>query len=292
MLCPYCKTKEIKKNNKTCGSKECLGVARTVHLKGKKRPEHAALMKKYAKEGRLDAWVKLTNKDINSLDFKRTSLKNAGVDDVDSMSDEQVNIEHNHLKSKRMKSRSSMEARIRTVIEKYRDEEEFKASLLAEVDTSTLSGLDMESIKQLRSIALSVVSTVAMRNNPEMGSSKSSKREWLNNLQYHVRGKDRVYCKSSYEKNFILQFENNALLWDYEAIAVRTDTGIYIPDFVVLIGQQLYMIEVKGYMPDYDSYLKKKMQFAIDYCNQNDIKFVYVKEPVLDLAKLDAYLVD
>lgn len=280
-----------KKGLKTCGGRECANKARTLHQIGRKRPQHSALMKKYASEGRLDKWKVLKNKDINGLEFKKKRLMKHGYE----FNDNNINEVYSKLLSEVQKTPEVKINKLKKFIStpKYYDSSEFMNSCFYGIDDGFINKLNNKEIEEYTKSMNSLMSIIAMKNNPNMGASKSSKRSILRDLKHNLSGKTTVLVKSSYEKNFVEFFEKNGIAWDYEPYTIKTSTGWYLPDFIIKVGKRTTMIEVKGYLKDIKEYKKSKLKFALSHCKKNDIdlSFMYRIDKVNSIKEIYEHII-
>lgn len=269
---------EKKKNLKSCGNKVCADKLRGMGNKGKKRPHHSELMKRYAEEGRLDAWKKIHNKELNSTDFKIKRLKKHTYQ-FDETDENDINEKYKKLLSDVQKGigfkRNSLVNFI--VNENFIYTEEFLISGLSNLTEDYINECNKNEIEQLYKERNSLKSVISRKRNPNMGSNKLHKNAYLDNLRFNKNNKTAVYVKSSYEENYVTFFEENKILWDYEPLTIKTDTGFYIPDFVFEISNTTYLMEIKGFIADFEEYKKTKLDYAIEYCKNNKWHFIYTE---------------
>lgn len=133
-------------------------------------------------------------------------------------------------------------------------------------------------------------------NTPERKSfqSKVMKKNWKNGLiakkmldapknrlyghrsNYYSEFFDKEFiCKSDGERDFIKLMEDmKADDLQYEPIHIHGNGITYIPDFLVRFKDKKYLVEVK-FDDDYKDHIDKVM-LAIEYCENNDIKYCWV----------------
>lgn len=104
--------------------------------------------------------------------------------------------------------------------------------------------------------------------------SKYAKRGTYESVKF---GKVFNY-KSHGELEFVKLCESiiNPSRIDYEVIHIKKNGGgIYTPDFLLSIGENTYLVEIK-YSGSYKDMDRDKLISAIDYCENNGIKFVFM----------------
>jgi hypothetical protein len=246
---------------KICDKKYCYSECRAV-FRGVKRPEHSKKMKvkmnELSKQGKLDRTK--AAKRINSREFYISGLiKHEYITKPESneLSDQEIKNLYSKLKSKRAKSFEFRESCIKNYIDKYIDENLVKEQLLPIKES-----INKNNINEYYSLYMSIKSTIAMRNNPNMGSQKNFKNIQMEDLKF-CKNLDRLITRSSYEKNYIDYFEKNKIFYGYESESIKCKNSIYIPDFIT----DEYILEVKGsfYRFSPEGYFNKKLKFGIEY---------------------------
>ena len=142
-----------------------------------------------------------------------------------------------------------------------------------------LSNID-KNIDNFYLSAMSCVSTISsMDENNNMGSTNFFKRDELKGLKYQKNKKDSIKVKSSYESKSILFFEENKIQWEYEFVRISYDNGkFYTPDFRVILNDEEYIIEIKGYIRNQKH--KNKIEKQINNLNKIYKNVVYIKKPI------------
>ena len=290
MKCVVCgePVKADRKNMKTCISKSCLGELYATQ-RGKKRPEHAKKMSKIMNDkiANGEFWNeehrKNNRKHLNSIKMNRCELINRGIiDEYSEHTDEEIKRMISDVRRNDKLDDKNRKKRLDRFLKnkKYTDSKYYD-----HIYYSTLQTLD-EQFKYMNSI----ISYVAKENNPNMGGFGYAggyfKSSILRGLKFNNRGITTVVTKSSYETNFINFFEKNNITWDYELeeifITYKKIKRKTIPDFYIYEDDELVkVIEVKGYIPNYDEIIEKvfetktyyeKQGIPYYFCKMNDIQ--------------------
>jgi len=276
--CKYCGgERALEKVIKNGFATFCSQYCSTQDNRGKKRPEHSKLMKSYFKSGKLNkknSFLKCLNKELNTLNFKKKVIENRGYSTI-GLSDEEIISLHGKVNGEIQRSTKSIKAKIKRFLlnKKYIYLDIYKNSILCgmnEEDIDKIENLDY--LRDINRITNSIKSIIAMKNNPLMGSSKIFKRVVKENLKFNIRGLDLLVTRSSYESNYIDYFEKEKIYWDYENIYIPCKSGNYVPDFIINIGDDNYIIEAKGsfFRTTLEEYCDLKLTMIDDFCSKND----------------------
>ena len=209
-----------------CGRRECEPNY------GKKRPKHSAIMKEKAKE-KDTAFSKTLmkknqffNKEVNTESFYEKQMINAGF----AYDKDNIMEGYGKFRSAINKSESYRKKRIKTIYEKA---DTFWKNIIKEVlgfDPTNTKFFDVDKVFLL---VHGIQSQINMEKNIRTGSNSFYKREVVGGLKYHKRGVTCVITRSSTEANYIRMFEKEKVCWDYEHILIRSEFGLYKPDFEI-----------------------------------------------------------
>jgi hypothetical protein len=273
LMCKCGKFKKIKGNGILfyyCGSPECH------HFYGKKRPDHAKLMKEKAAAGLISSCYRpgRVNTFVNTLEWKKKVLSNKSIDFSDSASEEEIEKLFREVVSKNCKSRNNKISFIKTMYERYSSEYDLDD---IEVKLDHLDSCSDEELSTLKRICNSIKTIEA--NKKGTGLAKRFKTSILSNFKFNLSNPDYIKTRSSYEVNYIDFFEKNKIYWNYETIKIKTSTGFYVPDFEFYYRDKKYLLEVKGYLLDVDEYYDKKLKYAKSYADENNYIFLFSYDP-------------
>lgn len=245
---------------KTC-SPICLENSKKSTL-GKKRPEHAARMKKLMLE-RIAAgtWWNAEHRANN----KRH------LDNVNSTIDREASAEVRN-------SPPAIRKRLKKLVNRrqsFTNHPFFLGSSLAQL---TISQIDSASDKQIlawNKDVNSIKSTVAMDRNPNMGATQFYKRMKITGIKFNERLKS-VVTRSSLEYNFVKWLEKNEIKWRYEWVRLDCGDGKhYIPDFKIQIGDEIWVVETKGvyFSRGSSGFSFKKEKTGAAWCRSKGYKY-------------------
>lgn len=208
-----------------------------AHLKGTKRPKHAALMKvlikKAVDEGRL--WGKEHRK--NNL--RHLKQLNTSID---------REAHSRNLKSASSKRRSLIRLIANPACVKP---SLWKRSPLSKLTEAIITEASEVLVLQWSKMYSGLKTLTAMEKHPNMGASDGSlfKRIRVTNLKRYYQSKRvNVTVRSHLEYQFVQWLESsNHFKWRYEWTSVKTEFGFTKPDFKLYEkGQQPWVIELKG----------------------------------------------
>lgn len=202
------------------------------HLRGKKRPEHSIKVSKaLSGKSKTPSHRKKLEERLQSNSFKRKVLDNAGVRYTD------INLEAKYgtYRSVIVKSISYRRSFVRNNSVKYFGHE------------IAVDEMSDEEVEISYTECVSRISTLAMKNNPQMGVGRKTN---YSNIKYNSRGLSTISLRSNLEKKLVKFFEKNSIKWDYEITKVsypyQKSTRIYIIDFSITINDEIFHIECKG----------------------------------------------
>ncbi len=279
LLCPRCKKNE---RNIKDGWVFCSRYCQHSTQKGKKRPGHSEWMFNAFKEGKYEKFRNIFNSEINTVTFKKKRLENNGYR-VNDLCEEEIMVLHSKLKSDVLKSLKSKRKSLQRFIKnnKYNKLKIFKESILNELTEEQIQILDEEKIDTFIKLRNSIISVLAISENPTMGCSSFFKRQTISGLKYNMRNLTMIVVKSSYESNYINFFEKNEIFWDYEILNIPKEGGFYTPDFVFEYNNSKYILETKGvfYRTTLEEYCNTKLKNVLSYCKENNFKFLFSFNP-------------
>ncbi len=107
--------------------------------------------------------------------------------------------------------------------------------------------------------------------------------------------KEKAYFRSSLElkMHYILDSDENVLWYENEPFAIKYEKehGVfrnYIPDFfAVFKNEKPKLFEIKPSFRLREEQVKFKVEAAIEFCNKNNIDFVYIDEKYIDQHKIE-----
>lgn len=245
-------------------------------FRGKKRPEHSKHMKTKMKGiDRGDKFREIKKQQNKSINFKISFLKNKGYDLVNLNNTKILEIYSKYISDRN----KNFEYRKRTLL-KFLSNEKYKYHILFDKIKIIFEqeGITENNISFLSKIKNSIISTVAMSENPEMASSKYFKRGYIDVVQ--CLNKKTIYYKSSLELNFLNYLENNKLKYSYEPYEIiKNEIGIYKPDFLINHNGEEYLIELKGFVrgKEGQSNEQLKIKSALFFLKNKQTKYIYFR---------------
>lgn len=269
------------KLHSNCAKPECSP------LYGKKRPEHSEMMKELAKDPHSSVGKTvfqkgvLSNKEVNSLEFKRKVLNKLGI----FPEEENIEVEYSEYMSTRSKDR---EIRTKTMVTKLKSFDCDFSSFLSEVAGVELTRDNIEKLSEEKFNSFFTlfhgVSTLQNSRNILSKSSNFFKSEILYDLKYNSSGLTSVRTRSGWETSAIRIFESEGIMWSYEEIMIPTidKKGLYVPDFKIEFQEKTYLIEIKGGFFNQDEvyYMKNKVLAGMRFAEDMGWKFLFTqKEP-------------
>lgn len=254
---------------------------------GKARPEHSVKMKALAADpasaiNRVLKKKGYVNPFFNSQDFKRRAVENAGIPSSSKTIDEAFA----EYCSARMKSpiyRAKMVARrvgkwpqwAVDFLEAYFPAQSFTFPAL--VNSANLDDVFAKSHG---------IQTVLNAKNT--GRNSWFKSELVDGLALNREGLTAVMTRSGWESTAIRLFETSGVKWSYETLRLRTPGGIYTPDFIIEVGGETWLIEIKGsfYRTDKEACMRERISTAVQYAKSNGWKFSLVLQEPTTLQRI------
>lgn len=259
---------------------ECGFWLKGVSTRGKKRPEHGAIISKKLKGVKKTEQAKVSyKKRLSSIDFKKKVLQNKNIK-FDCSNESEILEKYRNLYSV---NRKSIQYKKRFCIKNYS-----KYINLNELNSNIIDHMNDQEILNLFSELMSIKSSRAMAKSKTMGNHIIS---YIEGLTYNMKGLNNIEVRSTMEKKVIIFFEKNKILWDYEDTIIDYYYKFnrkYIIDFKFILEGQINYLEVKGSVRSNDAdKIYCKIQEAI-----NKFKFIYVYqgEPLTVIKDLDKIL--
>lgn len=253
------------------------------HLKGKTRPDHGDKIRDKLKAYSCNRSDEHTAnlKDFLQNRYKKKRMLNLGLV-RDSDSNETVDVAFSNYMSTYNKSDEHKMNKIRSFLlnTKYQDLKIFKSYKQSYSADTTIE------VPKAYKTMMSIISTVAYQDDKnDMGSARFFNKGKLDGLRFQLNGSSSMKYKSSYEKLSVEFFENSGYGWSYEPIFIECEETIYTPDFLLNLENGQYLLEVKGYIRDDEhvTKIKKKLTGALKYCEEHNIRLVYLRKPVQHL---------
>jgi hypothetical protein len=164
------------------------------------------------------------NKNVNSPEFQRKCLENAGIEFTD---DNLIEV-YNKYQSAKFNNVKVYRKKIDNAIKRYPEHE------LINILKETLEWSDDELMEKYKDVVHGIFTSL---NFEKRGTKKIP----------ITCSKGTVMVRSSYEKNYIEFFDNEHIEWYYEPRWFRLPNNrVYLPDFKVIIDEKVIWIEVKG----------------------------------------------
>lgn len=250
--------------------RQCMYSYNMNHY-GKKRPEHSKKILEHFSNGTYEKFRATNNINMNTSDFKKIRLTNHRIDFDDT------NFEEKYTQLLR-DVQAGPEHWRRTLLSsiKIAEWKEYQEYFLIGYDILTeelINNMTEEELREWYARYNSLKTTIAYENNPSMGRTKS---ERLEGLEFNKRGLTSIYIRSSYEKNWVLFFEENKIQWDYECFKMSDGDILYVPDFFITMNDKEYIIEVKGFVPEsWVDAVYKKALLGVQYTNDNNMYYCF-----------------
>ncbi len=245
----------------------------SASMTGKKRPEHSKKMKiKMLGIDRGDEWRELKRKQNSSLHFKIKRLENLKIE-FDKNDEEDILLKYSVFMSNQTKSPLGRINKLKKFLlnEKYFKFEPF-IKFKEEVKEVNLNE---QNYKFYFTKTMSIISSFAMENNSNMGTTKFFDRGLIN-VNY-CKNLSIIKYRSSWEKKIIELFENEKIFYQYEPFLIEKENGFYKPDFLLNYNGKNILLEIKGFIRGRqgkkNEYLKIKS--ALKYCNDNNLQYSY-----------------
>jgi hypothetical protein len=233
-------------------------ISRGLVHKGNKRPEHSKQLKGRKNEkNSKENWTesrKNYSKNFNSIDWKRKVLENKGIF-VDGLDNKTIsNLYSNFRKT----INASNEYKIKK-IENFLTKDKYKPYYDFNLVSKLLENKKIEDCFILVNSLIGAYYTLSIDNN--MGNPKFESKTYFPDKLEKCKNIKQFRTRSSYENLFIENFIYSNLskidYWIYEPEIFGIDGNLhYIPDFCISINNELYYVELKGYIRDEASFNK------------------------------------
>jgi len=289
-LCPTCGKVITERTAKGNFKRYCRPECSPSY--GKRRPNHSAVMKKRAVEGRLGGLMKKGmhhNKGVNSVDFKLKCMKGSSWFDYD----ESQSLESNYSRYQSSKNLLTT-TKIKRACNFFSKMDEDLRNLYLAV--YALDSITLESAFSDKAYRLFWgLRTIHYNRRSPRASVTNFKATTIHNLSYNMSGARSMYVRSGYEARYVRLFERMHIPWEYEKITILSLSKAhhYTPDFYIEYGGNKYIIEVKGSMTFYTEteakeYLEDKIAAAVDFCKNRGWHFIltFTAKPSSDMSFL------
>lgn len=261
----------------TCGNPKCNPAC------GRKRPEHSTFIKKLIADGTNEKFMSTImkkgerfNKEVNTPEFKRKVLERMGIVVTD------VEVQFSKMMSNRNKDVNQRRKQIINRYTKWESEYRDLIELVCGV-VPTLDWVYSLSESDIHMYWGRIHGINTIRNS--MRSQNSGRTNWFKTdticgLQYNTQGLTAIRTRSGLETDFIQFFEKYKIKWSYEELRILTldGSGFYVPDFIIDVNGQKYIIEAKGsfYRQDKEVYIKNKIGAGVKFASERGWKFCLV----------------
>jgi len=255
-------------------------------MRDKLRPEHGKMMSVKMKGiDRGDSFRKIKSDQNKSIYFKKTVLKNKGIDFSELDDDLKIKELYKNYLSEKNKSVQYRVNRVKKFLlsEKYKNEEIFNNFLIEYGDKV----INEENYEVIFSKMVSVISTIAIARNKNMGTTKFFKKGIVE--VNNCLNKTIISYRSGWELITINFLEANGIKYEYEPFYIQKELkGYYVPDFLIYLHDNKLLLEIKGFIRGKIGKLKEeeKIKAALKYCNERNINYVYLKEPLKNIEQL------
>lgn len=269
-----CKCGDVKRtfyaSGKYLAAYKCCGRSQCESNYGIKRPEHAKLMKEYAKAGKNSGNFQkgYVNNYINSIEWKRKVLQNKNLPAGNTK--EETSKLYSSFRAEVVKSRRYRENEIYKFYAKHSPAENITSDYIR-----SLSDLEFDKLfKNYKSLHHEIFCK-------DVCGARQFKRTLLTGLKHNLKHITSVYTRSSYETNYVKYFERNCIGWLYEPINFKLDDCKYRPDFFIIHNNKKYFIEVKGFLLNEDEYIQKKLLPLAKKLRHEDARLIFSYAPKL-----------
>jgi hypothetical protein len=253
--------------------------------RGKNRPEHSNLMKiKMKGIDRGDSFRKTKKEQNSSIDFKIKVLTNKNID-VLSKSENEINDLYKLIISNARKTNEFKIKKVKKFLKsnKYLDELIFLSFKNKFENVELCNG----NIEKIYSEMMSIISTISMVRNENMGKTKFFKTGFIK--VKNCLNKTIIRYRSSWELKTIEFLELNEIKYSYESFYIQKEDGtLYLPDFLIEYEEQKILLEIKGFIRGKKGKINEEMKIkaAKKYCKENNIKYVYLKKVLTNINEI------
>lgn len=272
--------------------KEFVNIRKGASYRGKKRPEHSAIMKIKMKEcanNRSDEHKKNLKTFLQTTYYKKRciTLNLVTIDESEKLSFEELKEKYNVYHKKYM---VSDEHRIKK-INKFKTKIYYKEFPGYETFCKKYENISTENLQDAFRDMLSIISTKAMELKPNMGNTKYFKRGIIEVNE--CINKSIIKYRSSYELKTIEFLETNKIKYEWEPFYIeKINGGLYLPDIVIrkneINNKKDIIIEIKGFIRGEDG--KKieeiKKESAIKYSKENNYSYSYISDYLQNINQI------
>lgn len=253
-------------------------------FRGKKRPEHSVKMKSIMLGiDRGDSFREIKKKQNAGIEFKKTFLQNKNIN-ILNLKDEEVLKVFSKFISNHRKSPKHKIDKLKRFIQgtKYEGNilfEEFQRKYTTTIFTEN-------NVEEIYPQMMSVISSIAISKNNNMGSTKFFKKGFVE-VRY-CKNKTMVLYRSSWELITTQFLENQKIAYEYEPFYIEKESGYYLPDYIFELNGEKIMLEIKGFIRGLKGKINEeaKKQAAIEYCKNNNMRYIYLIKPLTSLEQL------
>jgi hypothetical protein len=276
---------KIWKNGRFAWPDDCVNFFKGYHSKGKLRPEHSEKMKiKMKGINRGDSFRETKKIQNSSINFKIKFLNNKNIDTTLKTEDE-INKLYGLTISDLRKSKQYKIKKVKNFLKsnKYLNETIF---LNFKNEINDINICD-ENINTIHTKMMSIISTISMNRNENMGSTKFFKTGFIK--VKNCLNKSIIRYRSSWEFKTIEFLELNNIIYSYEPFYIEKENGtLYLPDFLIEYNGEKILLEIKGFIRGVKGKLNEEMKInaAKKYCNENKIRYVYLKKVLTNINEI------
>lgn len=266
-------------------SEEYRNYKKGSAFRGKKREEHSELMKVKMKGiDRGDSFREKKKQQNQSINFKIKFLKNKNIE-IDYDNQGLVKRVYGKYISD---VRKSAEYKINKIKKFILNQKYVGIDIYDEyVEKYKRLKLTKENYHEPFTQMMSMISVINISVNENMGTTKFFKKGEVN-VKYCIN-KDIITYRSSWELDTINFLELNKITYKYEPFYLKKSDGTYyLPDFLIFIKKDVYLLEVKGFINGEEGLKNEKLKIdaGIKYCNKNNYKYVYLEDKLIDLKQI------
>lgn len=269
---------------------EVISLMRGSAFRGKKRPEHSKVMSKKMKvaaNNRTDAHKKNLSTFLKGEYYRKRPLTLGLVTEKEA---KEFTIERlkNIISSYNRDRIKSKEYRL-MMVDRFKSRKKYASEELHKKYLCDFESVTPDNVEEAYSAMMSIISIVAMKNDPNMGTTKFFKKGTIK--VSHCTNKTIVTYRSSWELDTILFFESIELKYQYEPFYIPKGNGkAYLPDFVIELPDfdKPIILELKGFVRGASGKESEKMKVssAIEFAKSNNYHYSYCKKPIEALEQV------
>ncbi len=266
-------------------SDEVTNFMKGSSYRGKTRLEHSNLMKiKMKGIDRGDSFRKTKKEQNSSINFKIKVLTNKNID-VSSKSENEIKDLYKVITSD---VRKTNEFKINKV-KKFLKTNKYLEELMFLNFKNKFENFELcnDNIEKIYSEMMSIISTISMIRNENMGKTKFFKTGFIKVKK--CLNKTIIRYRSSWELKTIEFLELNEIKYSYESFYIQKEDGtLYLPDFLIEYEGKKILLEIKGFIRGLKGNINEEMKIkaAKKYCEKNNIKYVYLKKILTNINEI------